>query len=287
MANFQIITDSGCDFTPQAYAQRGLLSVPLTVHFRGAVTDDKSDDSLKELYGALRAGEVATTSAINPDRWAKAIEPVLQEGRDVLVLTFSSGLSTTYQSAVIAAKELREQYPQRSIRVVDTLCASLGQGLFVHYACQKRDADLSLDETADWCEENKLHLCHWFTVSDLMYLKRGGRISAATAIMGTMLGIKPVMHMDNEGHLVNVGTARGRKASIHAIADKIGVLGEGFDNSTAFISHGDCLEEAEYLAGLLKQKYGVKEVCINYVGAVIGSHSGPGTLAVFFIGKER
>ncbi len=287
MANFQIITDSGCDFTPQAYAQRGLLSVPLTVHFRGAVTDDKSDDSLKELYGALRAGEVATTSAINPDRWAKAIEPVLQEGRDVLVLTFSSGLSTTYQSAVIAAKELQEQYPQRSIRVVDTLCASLGQGLFVHYTCQKRDTGLSLEETADWCEANKLHLCHWFTVDDLMYLKRGGRVSAATALMGTMLNIKPVMHMDNEGHLVNVSKARGRKAAIQAMADKIGTLGAGFDNSTVFISHGDCLEDAQYLAQLVQEKYGVKEIYINYVGAVIGSHSGPGTLALFFMGKER
>jgi len=232
-------------------------------------------------------GEISTTSAVNPDGWAGVMEPVLRSGQDALVLTFSSGLSTTYQSAVIAADELMEKYPDRKVFVVDTLCASLGQGLLVWYACKKRDEGMALEDLRNWVEENKLHLCHWFTVDDLMFLKRGGRVSAATALVGTMLQIKPVLHVDDEGHLINVSKARGRKASIDALAAKVGQLGEGFENETMFISHGDCIEDAQYLAKILKEKYGAKHVHINYVGAVIGSHSGPGTLALFFMGKNR
>ena len=287
MSLFQIVTDSCCDFTAEKYASLGLTYVPLKVEFRGETTDDRNDDSLKTMYAALRGGESAKTAAVNPERWRETIEPWLKQGQDVLVLAFSSGLSTTYQSAVIAARELAESYPDRRVRVVDTLSASLGQGLLVWYACQKRDEGLTLDETADWVEDNKLHLCHWFTVDDLFYLKRGGRISAATAVMGTMLNIKPVLHMDDEGHLISMGKARGRKAAIQALAEKTRELGEGYDNATMFISHGDCREDAEYLAGLLKKKYGVKNVYVSYVGAVIGSHSGPGTLALFFMGRHR
>ena len=287
MSLFQIVTDSCCDFPAEEYARLNLSVVPLSVEFRGETSDDRNDDSLKTMYAALRAGEAAKTAAVNPERWREAIEPWLKQGKDVLVLAFSSGLSTTYQSARIAGEELEELYPDRRIRVVDTLSASLGEGLLVWYACAKRDEGLTLDETADWAEENKFHLCHWFTVDDLFYLKRGGRISGATAVMGTMLNIKPVLHMDDEGHLISVGKARGRKAAIQALAEKTRELGAGYDNSTMFISHGDCLEDAEYLAKLLKSKYGVKNVFISYVGAVIGSHSGPGTLALFFLGKHR
>ena len=287
MSRFQIVTDSCCDFPTEMYQELNLSVVPLSVEFRGQTTDDRNDDTLKELYAGLRAGENAKTAAVNPERWREAIEPWLKLGEDVLVLAFSSGLSTTYQSARIAAEELLESYPDRMIRVVDTLSASLGQGLLVWYTCRKRDEGLSLDETADWVEENKLHLCHWFTVDDLFFLKRGGRISGATAVMGTMLNIKPVLHMDDEGHLISMSKSRGRKAAIAALAEKTKELGEGYDNETMFISHGDCLEDAEYLAQLLKSKYGVKNVYIGYVGAVIGSHSGPGTLALFFLGKHR
>ncbi len=287
MPNYQIITDSCCDFQQEMYAKLDLHMIPLTVEFRGQVYDDKTDDSLKEMYAGLRAGEAAKTSAANPQRWTQAMEPVLEAGKDVLVLAFSSGLSTTYQSAVIAADEMQEKYPERKIRVVDTLSASLGQGLLVWYACKKRDEGLSLEELYDWVEENKFHQCHWFTVDDLMYLKRGGRVSAATALVGTMLQIKPVMHMDDEGHLINVAKARGRKSSIEALAKKVGELGANYDNSTMFISHGDCLEDARYLESILREKYGAKEVLIGYVGAVIGSHSGPGTLALFFMGEHR
>lgn len=284
---YQILTDSCCDFTADKYRELGLVAIPLTVNFRGESYPDKNDDSLRDMYAGLRAGEVATTAAANPEQWASAIEPVLQAGEDVLVLSFSSGLSTSYQSAVIAATDLQEAYPQRTIRVVDSLCASLGQGLLAWYASRKRQEGLSIDALAQWLEDNRLHLCHWFTVDDLMYLKRGGRINTATAIMGTMLSIKPVLHVDDEGHLISVGKARGRKASIQAMAQKVGELGRGYENPVMFISHGDCLEDAEYLSTLLKRDYGVKEVYINYVGAVIGSHSGPGTLALFFMGEHR
>ena len=287
MSDFRIVTDSGSDLTQSMIDKLNISMVPLMVNFKGETQPDSVDEGIGAFYDGLRAGEVATTSAINPTGWEEKIEPILAAGQDVLVIAFSSGLSTTYQSAVIAAQELKEKYPERNIRVVDSLCASLGQGLLVWYACQKRDQGLSLDELTAWLEENKFHLCHWFTVDDLMYLKRGGRVSAATALVGTMLQIKPVLHVDNEGHLINVAKARGRKASIEALAKKLGELGLPGENSTVFISHGDCIEDAKLLETMLKERYGVKEVIIGYVGAVIGSHSGPGTLALFFLGEHR
>lgn len=287
MANYQIITDSGADLPVQMQQKLDIKIARLTLNFRGQERQDGVDEGMKELYDALRAGEVATTSAVNPDNWRSVMEPVLEQGRDVLVLAFSSGLSATCQSAVIAAEELREKYPQRRIRVVDTRAASLGQGLLVWYACKKRDEGMELDALAQWAEETKTHLCHWFTVDDLMYLKRGGRISTATAIVGTMLGIKPVLHMDDEGHLISVSKARGRKSSIQALADKLGQLGLPGENGTVFICHGDCPADAAYLEKLVREKYGVQEVFIGYTGAVIGSHSGPGTLSVFFLGQHR
>ena len=285
--SYQIITDSACDFPDQYYAKLNLTMVPLSVEFRGEVFPDRNNDTLKDMYEGLRTGEAAKTSAVNPETWAAAMEGALSQGLDVLVLAFSSGLSTTYQSAAIAAQDLQEKYPQQKIRVVDTLSASLGQGLLVWYACQKRDAGMSLDEVAAWVEENKFHLCHWFTADDLMYLKRGGRISATTAVVGTMLQIKPVLHVDDEGHLISMVKARGRKASIDALAKKVGELGAGWDSSTMFISHGNCLEDAQYLSDQLKKLYGVKNVFISYVGAVIGAHAGPGVLALFFLGDHR
>ena len=285
--SFKIITDTCCDFPAQMYSDLNLEVVPLSVLYKGESYNSYSEQWLKEMFDGLRAGEKATTSAVNPEGWAAAIEPVVAGGEDALVLVFSSGLSGTYQSAVIAAQELSEKYPDRKINVVDTLCASLGQGLLVWYACQKRDEGLSLDELTAWMEDNKLHLCHWFTVDDLMYLKRGGRVSAATALVGTMLQIKPVLHVDDEGHLINVGKTRGRKASIEALAKKMGETAIPGVNDTVFICHGDCQADADYLASIVKEKYGVKNVFIYYVGAVIGSHSGPGTRALFYLGDHR
>lgn len=288
MATYQIITDSCCDFTQQQYETNNVLCVPLTVLYNGESHDNFSDEkSVKSFYDTLRTGITATTSAANPQGWAKVMEPVLRSGKDILVMAFTSALSTTYQSAVIAAQELGEKYPDRSIRVVDTLCAALGQGLLVWYACRKRDEGLSLDQLTDWVEEHKLHVCHWVTVDDLSHLKRGGRISGATALVGTMLNIKPIIHVDDEGRLISIAKCRGRKAATEYIAAKVGDLGEGYDNSTVFVAHGDCPEDAAVLAGILKEKYAVKEVITGYVGPVIGAHTGPGVLVVFFMGQNR
>jgi len=285
--SYRIITDNCCDFPADMYEELNLSVVPLVVRFQDKEVSQYSEKWLKKMYAGLRAGEEATTSAVNPQGWEQVIEPVLAAGEDALVMAFSSGLSTTYQSAVIAATELSEKYPDRKIRVIDTLCASLGQGLLVWYACQKRDEGMEFEELANWLEDNKLNLCHWFTVDDLMFLKRGGRVSAATALVGTMLQIKPVMHVDDEGHLINVSKARGRKASIEALAKKLGETGLPGANNTVFVSHGDCIEDVKLLEGILKEKYGVKNVFSYYVGAVIGSHSGPGTMALFFLGRKR
>ena len=288
MANYKIITDSACDLPVKMLQELDVTTVALTVNFRGETRNDSVDDAqVKELYDAMRGGEVATTAAVNPDGWSKVIESAVAEGFDAFVLAFSSGLSTTYQSAVIAANELAEKYPQRKIMVVDGCAAALGQGLFVWHICKMRDVGLSLEELAAWAEENKNHVAHWFTVDDLVYLKRGGRVSAATALVGTMLNIKPVLHVDNEGHLVSMVKARGRKAAINTLVSKLQELGGDWDNSTVFICHADCMEDAQRLAEQVKEKYGVKEAFIGNLGAVIGSHAGPGTLALFFMGREK
>ncbi len=285
--SYRIVTDSCCDLPKELCREWKLEVVPMSVLYRGTQYTDYDEAWLRELYQGFRAGEKATTSAVNPDGWARVLEPILQKGQDVLVLTFSSGLSTTYQSAVIAASELTEAYPERKIHVVDTLCASLGQGLLVYYACRKRDEGMDLEALAAWCEETKLHLCHWFTVDDLFYLKRGGRVSAATALAGTLLQIKPVLHTDDHGKLINKSKARGRRAAIQALCDKVGELGLEGANDTVFICHGDCLADAQLLETMLKEAYGTKKVFIHYTGAVVGAHSGPGTLAVFFLGRHR
>lgn len=285
--SYKIVTDSCCDFTQQMYRQLGADMVPLSVTFQGNTYNDRNDDSLKQMYAQMRQGESATTSAVNPMRWEMAFREILKQGQDVLVIAFSSGLSTTYQSAVIAANELRDAYPNRRIYVVDSLAASMGQGLLVWYACRMQQEGQSMEAVRDWLEENKLHLCHWFTVDDLMFLQRGGRVSTATAILGTMLSVKPVLKVNDEGKLISVSKARGRKAALAALVKQFGEQAQGYDNDTVMISHGDCLEDAQTVAENLKQKYGVKNVIINYIGTVIGSHAGPGTVALFFLGKQR
>ena len=284
--SYKVITDTCCDLSPEMYKELDLVVCPLSVLYKGEVCSEYTEQWLKDFYDGLRHGETATTSAVNIDGWKNAIEPVLKEGKDALVLAFSSGLSVTYQNAVIAADELRESYPDRKINVVDTLCASRGQGLLVWYACQKRNEGLSLEELTAWVEANKIKVCHWIIADDLMHLKRGGRISAATAVAGTILQIKPVIHVDEEGKLVNVAKARGRKNAIQYICDKVG---EGIPgaNDTVFICHGDCEEDAQELAQMLKEKYGTKNVVYYYIGAVVGAHTGPGVMAVFYLGDKR
>ena len=283
MNNYVIITDSGTDLTKAAEQELDITIVDLSVT---PLPDSKLD--LPSLYAFLREKKKASTSAVNIDEFEAVMEHFLKQGKDVLYIGFSSGLSSTFSSGKIAAEELSEKYPERKIYAVDTLAASLGQGLLVYLAAKKRLAGATIDEVRDYVEQNKLNLCHWFTIDDLFFLKRGGRVSATTAVVGTMLSIKPVMHVDNDGHLINVSKARGRRASIDALFDKAKttMIGDRSD-ATVFISHGDCYEDAKYLADRIQNEIGVKEIRIGYVGAVIGSHSGPGTLALFFLGSER
>ena len=290
MASYVIVTDSSADLSAQMAEEAGVQVLPLRFTVEGQTYynwPDNREMDPKVFYRMLREGEVATTAAVNISQYLDMLEPILQSGTDVLVLSFSSGLSATYDSSRLAAEELREKYPQRKIFAVDTLCASLGQGLLVWHAAQLKDQGKSIEEVRDWAEENKLHLCHQFTVDDLHFLKRGGRISATTAVVGTMLKIKPVLHVDDGGKLVNIGKARGRRASLKALVDRMEETAIDPAGQTVFISHGDCMEDAEYVAGLVKERMGVQDVRINYVGPVIGAHSGPGTLALFHLGSRR
>ena len=290
MSEFVLMTDSSADLSQEMVQELGVTVLPLSFTIQGKVYRNYPDNREMDLplfYDMLRAGELATTSAVNVAEYTQAVEPILQEKKDVLILAFSSGLSSTYQASVLAAGELREKYPDRKIYTVDTLCASLGQGLLVYLAAQEQRKGKSIEEVRDWAEETKLHLCHQFTVDDLHFLKRGGRISATTAVVGSMLQIKPVLHVDNEGRLINIGKARGRQASLKALVDKMEKTVTEEGRKTVFISHGDCRKDAVTVADMVRERFGTQDIRINYVGPVIGAHSGPGTLALFYLGTER
>ena len=283
---FQILTDSSCDLSAELAAQLKLDVVSLSIEMDGGVYTG-SDMSPKELYDHLRGGKLPKTSAANPEVWAAAMRPSLEAGLDLLVLAFSSGLSATYQSAVIAAEELREEFPHRKLIVIDTLCASRGQGLLVYSAAKLRDEGRSIEDTAAWVEDHKLKLCHWVTVEDLMHLKRGGRIGAATAVVGTMLNIKPIIRVDDAGKLENLAKCRGRKAALNYLLDRMAESWIPELNDTVYIGHGDCMADAEYLKAGILERFGDREVLIDYVGAVIGAHTGPGVVFIAFYGKQR
>ncbi len=287
MNQYVILTDSSCDLSPELAKSLGVRILSLEIVMDDGSTKKNDEVDVKEFYQMLRDKKHITTSAVNIERFSELFESYLADGVDVLYLGFSSGLSGTYNAGFVAAQDLSEKYPDRKIYTVDTLCASLGQGLFVYLCAKKMQAGASIDEVRDWAEENKLHLCHWFTVDDLFFLKRGGRVSAATAVMGTMLSIKPVMHVDNKGKLINVQKARGRRGSLDELVNKIKTTAIEPEKQTMFICHGDCMEDANYVAERMKKELGVPEVIIDYTGPVIGAHAGPGVLAVFFIGTER
>ena len=285
-ASYVMITDSACDILPEKLKEWDVELIRLPYLF----TDDgkehlDQDQPMHEFYNEMREGRVAKTSGINEDTFQNVFASFLEAGKDILYLAFSSGLSVTCENAKKVAAQLSEQYPDRKIRVVDSLCASAGQGLFVYLAVKNRDKGMSLDENADAMEADKLHLCHWFTVEDLKYLKRGGRISAATALLGTALNVKPVLHVDNEGHLIKMIQTHGRKKSIRKMAEKLGET--ILEDTPIFISHGDCLEDAQLLAKIIREEYGREVELITLIGSVIGAHAGPGTLALFFRGSER
>ena len=288
MNNYVIFTDSSCDLSQEMLESRGVYSASLSFRF----DDDKKEYSnnempIKEFYDRMRAGGVAKTAAANAEAFSSEFEKILSEGNDILYIGFSSGLSTTFNSARLAAETLRSKYPERKILTVDTLAASAGIALLMDMVIEKKNSGATIEEAAKYAEDMKLKICHWFTVDDLVYLKRGGRVSAAAALVGNMLGIKPVLHVDNEGHLINIAKVRGRKISVATLAAKYGELCDDEGNKIVYISHADCLAEAEELGKIIKEKYGAETKLITNVGTVIGAHSGPGTIALFFVGKER
>ncbi len=287
----EIVADSSCDFSGEWLKKLNLHMVPLEVEIDGKRFPNDPDwphMSRPDFYNALRQGKTGKTSAPSSGSFAAAMKPLLDAGRDVLVVTVSSALSGTFNAASIAVQEMREKYPERTIECIDSLCASLGMGMFLYYMNEQRLLGRTALEVKAYAEKLIFKQCHWFTVDDLMFLKRGGRVSATSAMLGTLLNIKPVMHMDDPGRLTYVEKARGRKASLRALMEKMKEsAAEPFGERLAFISHGDCMDDANFLADLLRENCGVRDVMIGDVGPVIGAHSGPGTVALFFLGKQR
>ena len=288
MKPYIISTDCMADL-PASFIQEHHLSVHPLYYLMGEQTYNALEDALPEaeFYNRMRNGEMPTTMASNPEYIEKSFRQNLADGYDILHISFSSGLSSSYNNTAVTAKEIQEQSPDAKIIVIDSLCASLGQGLLVYYACKKKEDGASIEETAAYIEDLKLHVCHQFTVDDLFHLHRGGRVSKASAILGTIANIKPVLHVDNEGHLINISKIRGRKRSLMTLVDNMEKTVGDYKNPIVFISHGDCLEDAEFVKQQIKERFGIHEFLINYVGCTIGAHSGPGTVALFFLGETR
>ena len=289
MDGYVITTDNNSDLPEEFYQKYQVGCTYLSYSIDGQTYTKEDFLPTAEFYARMRAGAMPTTAQVNPEAARALMEPYLIEGKDILHIAFSSGLSGSYASCCVAAEDLSEKYPQRKILVVDSLCASLGQGLLVYHAVKLKEAGKSMEEVVQWLESHRKNLVHLFTVDDLDHLHRGGRVSKATAIVGGMLNIKPVLHVDDEGKLVAIGKVRGRKKSLQALVDgmqeRIGLYASSCD--TIFISHGDCEADARYVEKKVKDIYPIQTVIINYVGATIGAHSGPGTVALFFLGDVR
>lgn len=287
---YRIITDSTGDLTPELIRDLQLTVIPLEFTIDGKSYRNYPDGhemSAKAFYHLLRAGKTSTTAQINAHEFMDWADPILQAGEDILYLAFSSGLSGTCQSAYMAKEELSARYPDRKIYVVDSLAASMGEGLLAYYASKMQLEGKTIDEVYQWLQDNKLHLCHWFTVDDLNHLKRGGRVSSAAALFGTMLGIKPVLHVDDAGHLIPVAKIRGRRQSLDSLVAHMEQTVTNPEEQVIFISHGDCEKDAQYVADQIRARWNVKEIVLNEIGPVIGTHSGPGTVALFFLGSKR
>jgi len=289
MKEYIITTDTTCDLPADYLKKHNLTMLPLYYSFDGVIYGDKNDLEPKEFYNRMRGGVMPTTMATNPDTAREVFSRLLEKGYDILHIGFSSGLSSSYSASATAAMELCEEKPDAKIITIDSLCASMGEGLLVHKAVMMKESGKSMDEVADWLEKNKLNLCHIFTVDDLHHLHRGGRVSKTTAIIGTLINVKPVLHVDNEGHLIPLTNVRGRKKALLSLVDNMESRIDGFkdQNDIVFISHGDCYDDAEYVASLIKERFGINQSLINFISPTIGSHSGPGTVALFFMGKER
>lgn len=287
MRDYIITVNSTVDTGKEWLDERNVPVIPLKYTIDGQEYTDMYGLSDKEFFQKLREGKMSVTSQINPEEAKEMLEPYVKEGKDVLHLAFSSALSGTCNSMKIAAEELQEEYPEAKVIVVDTLCACMGEAMLLYYALKQKEAGKTIEEVAQWVEENKLHVCHNVTVDDLFHLHRGGRVSKTAAVLGTMVKVKPIIHMDDNGALKVIGKERGRKKSLHKIVDMAVERSEGWDNEIIMITHGDCLEDAEYVAKLVREKMGVENVFIHNIGTVIGSHTGPGVVATFCMGNKR
>lgn len=285
---FEIITDSGCDMPTDYLQKHGIVCVKLGFTMNNINYEGENGEKITEteFYQKLRDGAMPTTYQVTGEMAKNAIEKTLKKGKDALVIAFSSGLSGTADSFKVAGRELAKEYPEGKIYIVDSLCASMGQGLLLDYAIQEADKGKTIEETAEFLEQLKGKICHHFTVDNLYHLKRGGRISTATAIVGSILKIKPIMKVDDAGKLVSVSKTVGRKKALRTLVDN---LIESMDETAdrIFISHGDCMDEVEQVKAMLSGRFPHIPITVHYVGTVIGSHSGAGTLALFVKGKKR
>lgn len=287
MNEFVIVSDSTVDL-PKEYLQSKQVPIISLSYIMDGVTYEEMDGlSHKEFFEKLRAGSLPTTSQINPEQAREALEPFAKEGKDILYIGFSSGLSGSYNSVRMAAEDLKEEYPDINIITIDSLCACMGEELLLYKALELKEHGMSMEEIAKWVEANKLHICHNVTVDDLNHLHRGGRISKTTAVVGSMIKIKPIIHMSDEGKLVVIGKERGRKKSLVSIVDRMEKQMQGYDNDIVMITHGDCIEDAEFVKKQVEERFGIHNVMINGIGSVIGSHTGAGVVAVFFMGDKR
>lgn len=289
MRKYVITTDTTCDLPDKYITDHNLTVLPLYYNLDNVVYGGDINLEPADFYSKMRSGLMPTTMACNPDVAETSFRKLLADGYDILHIGFSSALSSSYSTAAVVGRELMEEFHESKIIVIDSLSASMGEGLLVHKAVMLHEAGKSIEETAEWIESNKLHLCHQFTVNDLFHLHRGGRVSKATAIIGTMINVKPVLHVDNEGRLIPLTNVRGRKKSLIALVDNMEKSSKGFENQNdiVFISHGDCLEDAEFVADLIKERIGITSFLISYVSPTIGAHSGPGTVALFYMGTAR
>lgn len=287
MRDYVITVNSTVDVPKEWLEERHVPVIPLKYTIDGETYTDMEGLSAKEFFDKLREGKMSTTSQVNPEEAAAELEPYIKEGKDILHLGFSSGLSGTLNSMKIAGEMLEEKYPEAKVIVIDTLCACLGEALLLYKALQQKEKGMNIDELAQWVEENKLHVCHNVTVDDLNHLHRGGRVSKTTAVLGTLVQIKPIIHMDDNGKLQVIGKERGRKKSLNKIVDMAVEQSKGWDNDIIMITHGDCIDDAEYVAKLVREKMGIDNILINNIGTVIGSHTGPGVVAVFCMGNKR
>ncbi len=286
---FRLVTDSTSDLPVEFLREHNIDCMNLSYILDGITYGQDKVLEPKEFFDLMRAGKMPTTSQINSEEAKAFLTEVASREKEILVLAFSSGLSGTYNSIRMAAEEVREKFPDCRIEVIDSLAASMGEGLFVYKAVRLRDQGASMDETIEWLEKHKMEFVHVFTVDDLFHLFRGGRVSRTAAIIGTLAGIKPMLHVDEEGHLINIDKVRGRKKALNALVEYMIKQREGYqgNDDMVMISHGDCQEDAEYVRDLIREKLGIQNFMINSLGPVIGAHTGPGLVALFFMGKER